>query len=77
VSQINDIYIADIFQHGRWKLSLNVQSAQLDREADCTERDRKDDTMGEKNHKGKTDGKGWHEEKIKRGGEKNITDNVT
>jgi hypothetical protein len=77
VSQINDIYIAEIFQHGRWKLSLNAQSDQLHREVECTERDRKDEKMGEKKNKGKTDGKIWHEEKIKRGAEKNITDNVT
>jgi len=34
--------------------------------------------MREKNHKGEIDGKGLQEEKmIKRGAEKNITDNVT
>jgi hypothetical protein len=33
---------------------------------------------GRKNLKGETDGKTWHEEgKIKRGAEKNVTDNVT
>ena len=75
---MNDIYIAEIFQHGRWKLSLNVQFTQLDRETECTERDRKNGKMGEKNRKGETDGKCWHEEgKIKRGAEKNVTDNVT
>jgi hypothetical protein len=40
---MNDIYIAEIFQHGRWKLSLNVRSTQSDRETDCTETERKKD----------------------------------
>jgi hypothetical protein len=48
VSQTKDIYIAEIFQHGRWKRSLNVQSTQLDIGTDCTERDKKDEKMGEK-----------------------------
>jgi len=48
VSKINDIYITEIFQHGSWKLSLNVQSTQLDRETVCAERDRKDEKIGEK-----------------------------
>jgi hypothetical protein len=45
---MNDIYTAEIFQHDRWKLALNVQSSQLDRETDSTERGRKGENMGEK-----------------------------
>lgn len=77
---MNDICIVEIFQRGRWKVPLNVQNTQSDRETDCTERDRTDEKNWEekKNHTVETDGKGMQEEKmIKRGAEKNITDNVT
>jgi len=43
VSQMNDIYIAEIFQLDRWKLSFNVRSTQSDRETDCTETERTKD----------------------------------
>ena len=36
---MKDIYIVEIFQDGRWKLPLNVQSTQSDRETDSTERE--------------------------------------
>jgi len=69
---MNDIYIVEIFQHDRWKLPLNVQSTQSDRERERErerltvrrERDRKDEKMGEKNDTGETDGKGLQEEKM-------------
>jgi len=64
---MNDIYIVEIFQHDRWKLPLNVQSTQSDRERERErererltvrrERDRKDEKMGEKMTREKLMGK--------------------